>query len=89
MTPKQVIDAVRKYDEILDRHGISIVRVDLHKVGPQQQEILQHARWMCQQIPGLVAEKHLEKVSRWLGFIQGVLWAIGEGSIDDFKDDNR
>ena len=29
-----------------------------------------------------------EKINRWLGFIQGALWAMGVSSIDDLRDIN-
>ena len=29
-----------------------------------------------------------EKINRWLGFIQGALWAMGVSSIDDLRDVN-
>ncbi len=29
-----------------------------------------------------------EKINRWLGFIQGALWAMGVASIDDLRDIN-
>lgn len=29
-----------------------------------------------------------EKINRWLGFIQGALWAMGVASIDDLRDVN-
>lgn len=49
---------------------------------------LGHVRWMCQQIPAFLKEGRVEKANRWLGFVQGVLWAIGHKSIDSMRDDN-
>jgi len=63
----------------------------------------QHARWMCQEIPRFLpshnafiepppdpkeCQAKLEKAMRWLGFIQGVLWATGVRTIDEMRADN-
>lgn len=35
------------------------------------------------------SDNRLEKAFRWLGFMQGVLWAEGVYAIDELKDHNK
>jgi len=65
---------------------------------------LSHVRWMCQEVVRFLpshnvsagepppdpkeAQAKLEKAMRWLGFIQGVLWATGVRTIDEMRADN-
>jgi hypothetical protein len=48
-----------------------------------------HLRWMIAEARTMLADGRREKVMRWLGFIQGTLWAMGVSSIDSLKDANR
>lgn len=89
MSPEQMVAAVQKYDVQLAGGGFEPVRCDDTAEGLSVHARLEHTRWMCQQVPELVAEGRLEKANRWIGFIQGVLWAYEAGTIASFKDDNR
>jgi hypothetical protein len=44
---------------------------------------------MLDKLPAMVLKGEREKVARWLGFIQGVLWSMGEFSINDFRAHNN
>ena len=52
---------------------------------PRASMVCDHLVWMLEQIP----ELDHDKAMRWLGFVQGALWAIGKKSIDEMKADNR
>ncbi len=56
---------------------------------PNFAEQYKHILWMLRQIPGFLEEGRKEKVNRWLGFIQGALWADGVYTIEEMKDHNR
>ena len=45
-------------------------------------ETFRHLRWMLSQIPDLRDEG---KVNRWLGFVQGVLSALGMYTVDEMR----
>lgn len=53
--------------------------------------MLEHAHWMCVQMKELSEDYdiHVEKIMRWFGFTQGILWTTGFYSIDKMKNDNR
>ncbi len=51
-----------------------------------------HVLYMCDEIPGMLAgigalssDPYREKVMRWLGFVQGYLWAEGYASLPALK----
>ncbi len=48
------------------------------KAGP-----LCHIKYMCDKASGFVQEGRRDKAFRWLGFIQGVLVATGQFSLND------
>lgn len=93
MTPNQMLAASRKYAELLYPYPSERADPGFALGGegrnPHQGTIFGHVRWMCLEIPQLVAAGRLEKAGRWLGFVQGILWANGYMSIDALKDDNR
>lgn len=49
---------------------------------------MDHVVWMCEEVQGWGPER-TEKAMRWLGFVQGVLWAGGWASLDQLKADSR
>lgn len=53
-------------------------------------EHLQHAAWMVDEMLsyiGVTEAEHYDgdKVNRWIGFIQGVLWMYGVYTVDDLR----
>lgn len=45
----------------------------------------EHVAWMLCKIPEFMASDRREKAMRWLGFVQGYLWASGLAGIDEMK----
>lgn len=82
MTKEQILQVVDDYNSLL--HPMA-APIDEQNGGTQ----LQHARWMCQQIPTFLKENKMEKVNRWLGFVQGILWTNGLFSITQMREHNR
>lgn len=96
MNKEQVVATIKKYSDTLSFRGIKPTRhldleVNEHKIDATANKLLEHARWMCDEIIVKSSEydSHTEKIMRWLGFVQGVLWATGFYSIEQMKDDNR
>lgn len=96
MNKEQVIATIKKYLDDLSLCGIKAERhleleVNKYNIDATAGELREHARWMCDEIIVLSSEydSHVEKIMRWLGFVQGVLWSTGFYSIEQMKDDNR
>lgn len=91
MTNTQILLVCEKYDKHLKSIGIKNDNGCLYSMTDQpasMENSLLHARWMCLQIPWFLEEEKIEKAMRWLGFIQGVLYAQGIFSIDEMRIDN-
>jgi hypothetical protein len=50
---------------------------------------LGYLKFICIEAAKFVDEGRIEKAMRWLGFLQGVLWARGFYSLDDLKNHSR
>lgn len=50
---------------------------------------LGHIAWMVAETKKFTQERRLEKANRWLGFIQGFLWAKMFYSVDELRSHNR
>ncbi len=92
MTPERIKRVLREYLELVVDEAIPPKQLDKElystSIVPLESK-LRHIGWMCQEAQKLVDKGELEKAGRWLGFIQGWLWAYGYRTIDEMRDDNR
>lgn len=52
-------------------------------------ETISHVLWMVYQIPKFIEAGRKEKANRWLGFVQGTLWAKDIYTIEEMKEHNK
>lgn len=52
-------------------------------------QFLSHLLWMCDEATQFVKDGRRDKAFRWLGFIQGVLWARGLFTVQDLANHSR
>lgn len=94
MTRDQLLDAINELDDGLLKEA-PLERSDTRRrytdnnFYAARARSLKHCKWMLNQMRSFIREGRFDKVQRWLGFIQGALWATGVGSIDNFKEMNR
>lgn len=93
MTDEHILMICAKYAEQLRDMGCPPMRevVNFHGVDRDAFKIfaLRHCAYMVQRITEQVEAGQREKAMRWLGFIQGVFYAVGYASVEDMKDMNR
>lgn len=89
MKSEQLLDLIEKY------RG-NFVEFDADKVEYPEHLFLEpielgiyHCHGMLDKMVEFVREGRMEKANRWLGFVQGVLWANGIYTLEDFKEHNR
>jgi len=87
MTPEQIQDALTKYEEYLSAYGVPL-RHPAGEGAPTNEAAGRHALWMCSEVRKFLADGRREKADRWLGFIQGVLWVLGNYTIDNMRAHN-
>jgi len=80
-----------KEEKILQATGIYRAKFKELQVVPEQSDTdtLARAAWCAEQIPAFLAEGRREKVMRWLGFVQGVLFATRVFSVEELKNHVR
>ncbi len=54
-----------------------------------EENVLAHCHGMLDEMEVFVAEGRMDKVFRWLGFIQGCLWTTGHYNLESLKNHNR
>jgi hypothetical protein len=90
MTTDKVRRVVEAYQQQLAAQGVVPVRYVTSGVLPSPTVALGHLSWMLGEIQGMLETgADAEKIHRWLGFVQGVLWLAGQKTIDQMRDDNR
>ena len=52
-------------------------------------DFLAHCHGMLDEMEVFIEDRKVEKVFRWLGFIQGCLWKIGVYTVEEMKSHNR
>lgn len=90
MDNEKVDEVLTKYAKDFEFGGYSAVRGatdELVRVRTSARDYVEHLHWMCKEAASWGPER-IEKKMRWLGFIQGGLWALGIYTIDELKADN-
>lgn len=60
---------------------------DIEKGSPEE---IAHLKYMIAEMREMPInnEEDVEKLMRWIGFVQGALWSVGYFSIDNFREMN-
>lgn len=87
MTAEQIRVVLKTYENIL--HIFEAKAADYDKLKPTEIEALRHARHMCDRINEFIDAGKIKKATRWLGFMQGVLWVLGTYSINSMRKHNQ
>ncbi len=77
-----------------DRKFLEACKIYKEKVYPLAEqsdyaETYKHILYMLWRIPWLIEAGRKEKANRWLGFVQGALWANDIYTIEEMKEHNR
>lgn len=94
MTPEKVVSVLSQYRRRLATTPMRLSQEQFDSYchwrhGVPHRDVLCHLAWMCEQAIDFVAEGRMEKAMRWLGFIQGVLWALGIKTLNELRDDSK
>ena len=79
-----MLNLLEHYDGELG--GVDADQFDGDSICPDEEEILSHARWMVKQAMKFDDQ---EKQQRWLGCVQGLLFAAGERSINQLREETK
>lgn len=70
-----------KYKEMLIKNNSTPI---MNKEANDEYEHLDHIHWMCDQVI-TSQDWPVDKINRWIGFIQCGLWGAGIVSIDEMR----
>ena len=89
MTIEKHKEVIIKYRALFE--GKKIPKQELpESEHPSSPEILlSHCYWMLDQIEAFLDSGNIGKANRWLGFIQGSLWANKLFTVEELKEQNR
>ena len=90
MTDEKMLQVVAELETMLAARRLHLAGVsDLASVREAQSARVQHINTMFPRLRTLIAEGKREKAMRWIGFIQGAFWALGDATLDALKAMNR
>lgn len=89
MTPHKVLEVIEVYREFFVKHNIGKIEWPHNELLEEERHGLEHCHGMLDKMVAFVNEERMEKAFRWLGFIQGVLWAAKVYSLSDLMNHNR
>ena len=87
---KQVLIAYREY--LQQTAGVSAVQEasgDVLITEPDD-DLVNHLCWMAEKAQEFLDKpEDVDKAHRWLGFIQGAFWLLGDFTIDEMREHNK
>ncbi len=89
MTDREILRVMDTYRGYFQRNKIARKKFSSSVPVHARNELLEHCHAMLDEMEDFVVKGNLEKASRWLGFIQGVLCSLGVYTLDELKNHNR
>ena len=89
MTKEKLESTLAGYRKHLLGKGARDESPDYDKTNISNAEAYDHLLSMIIRAESLLEKNKIEKVFRWLGFIQGTLWMTGDFSLDELKNNSR
>src|SRR3989338_7446710 len=89
MDGKKVLEVIGVYRKYFETVGVSKENLPHDKLMGNGRSVLGHCHGMLDEMEKFVAEGRMDKVFRWLGFVQGCLWSAGYYDLQSLKNHNR
>lgn len=89
MDAAKCLEALKVYRGLFESRGIDKIDYPHKEILNGVQHGLEHCHGMLDKMREFIQEGRMEKFFRWLGFVQGVLWASGIYPLEDLKNHNR
>jgi hypothetical protein len=89
MTHEKVQQAILTYRQKFEEMGIGKAAYPHENPLDSPEHGLEHCHAMLDTMEGFLRENRTEKVFRWLGFLQGVLWSQNIYTLAELTSHNR
>lgn len=88
MTPDKIREIIELYRAYFEKHQIEAIDYPHDKIVYSQNATLGHCHGMLDKMSEFILAGRIEKTFRWLGFVQGCLWASGIHTLEDLQNHN-
>ena len=85
MDAQKILKVIGMYRSYFTKKGIEAVDFPHNDKPDSSRDILSHCCRMLDRMEKFISESRMDKVFRWLGFIQGCLWSTRRFSLEDLK----
>ena len=89
MKPEKVLEVIQIYRRKFEEYGVRKTDFNYDELLRIPERGIEHCHAMLDKMEIFVAENRMEKVFRWLGFVQGFLWAHGVYTLAELMNHNR
>jgi len=89
MTADKIREVIAIYRKKFEEMGIPKRRFPHGSLPKSDNDFLAHCHGILDEMEKFIQENRMEKVFRWLGFIQGCLWRAGIYTVEELKNHNR
>ena len=89
MDRRKVLEAISIYRKFFQDNGSGKIDFPHTVLVRFKWQVFAHCHGMLDKMQKFVAENRMDKVFRWLGFIQGCLWVTGAYTLEELKNHNR
>lgn len=89
MTPPKVLEIIEIYRKFFVERGVGKIDYPHDELLDSEVRGLEHCHGMLDKMVVFVRAGRMEKAFRWLGFIQGVLWAARIFPLAKLMEHNR
>ena len=89
MKPEKVRQVIERYRKLFEKLGVDKIDYPHDEIIHSLDDILGHCHGMLDRMLQFIDEGRMEKVFRWLGFIQGCLWSSKVHVLEDLKNHDR
>lgn len=89
MYKQQIENLLNKYESLLKDEYSKAEEINHFEKGPDYQSICNHALSMIPKMREMLDSGISDKLMRWIGFLQGILWTMAFCSLNELREDNR
>lgn len=89
MTLEKMLEVIETYRQLFVERNIGKIDYSHDELLDEETHGLEHCHGMLDKMVEFVREGRMEKAFRWLGFVQGVLWATRVYPLTNLKNHNR
>jgi len=89
MTPNKIRNVIEIYRARLIDLDAKEINYSHEQIAHLSSNIFGHCLGMLDRMLEFIEEGRIEKTFRWLGFVQGCLWAEGIYTLEDLRGHNR